>query len=30
MDDFGRILRRRLSSLIGPKGERELERDEPA
>jgi len=30
MDDFGRILHRRLSRLIGPKGERELERDEPA
>src|SRR4030088_3439669 len=29
MDDFGRILRRRLSSLIGPKAARELDRDEP-
>jgi HAE1 family hydrophobic/amphiphilic exporter-1 len=30
MDDFGRILRRRLSRLIGPKAVRELDRDEPA
>jgi HAE1 family hydrophobic/amphiphilic exporter-1 len=29
MDDFGRILRRRLSRLIGPKAGRELDRDEP-
>jgi multidrug efflux pump subunit AcrB len=30
MDDFGRILRRRLSRLIGPKAGRDLDRDEPA
>jgi HAE1 family hydrophobic/amphiphilic exporter-1 len=30
MDDLDRILSSKLSRLIGPKGERELERDEPA
>jgi HAE1 family hydrophobic/amphiphilic exporter-1 len=30
MDDFNQILSSKLSRLIGPKGERELERDEPA
>jgi hypothetical protein len=30
MDDFNQILSSKLSRLIGPKGEREPERDEPA
>jgi HAE1 family hydrophobic/amphiphilic exporter-1 len=30
MDDFGRLLRRRFSHMVGPKPEPELDGDEPA